>query len=198
MKALTLEQLENKYLNSKVSLYWLDRFSPKSCDEHLNEIMSLIVSNSSNSTLSELATVSYEEEGMYLNREERMTLRALYSLAVDKDAVIARPDNLLTEPDITAGWRPKFEHEAAKYIIKTGVPINDKTSLYNWTGSFPDGTTVLAAFNLHEDEWAEFGGTFGGDNSTHFGFSVEVLLSDGQFMEVRKETSISEFMRELG
>ena len=122
----------------------------------------------------------------------------LYALWVDKDAISNREDNLLTEPKMDKPeWRALFNYQMAKLVARKGRLVSLRASYYGWedytnTAKLPE---IVALFNLVEDAWKEFDGTFNTDDDSHTGFTCDVMYADGKFRKLRYEGTLADIMR---
>lgn len=195
------ETLENLFLNCKLDFSWLD--SSYSRDGQIVDIAIATLAKYGNKVL--LADVFKEEELEHESNYDAMIIKAItdiYSLWVDKKAIIAREDNLLNTPDMTnPHWKAMFLHEVSKLMTSKGKLMAHYRSSYGWedymrgADKLPE---VVAVFNVKEDYWGEFQGTFATDDDEKTGFTAHVMFKDGSFRDLRHEAGISQLMNELG
>lgn len=126
----------------------------------------------------------------------------IYSLWIDKKALIADPANLLHAPAAGAHWKEGYNHALAQAIAKEGQLMSYKASYFSWADytTNPNAVktaTVVALFDIEEDHWGEFQGTFNSEDDSHTGFTAKVILSNGFARRIRWETDIAEVMNKL-
>lgn len=194
--------LEDLFLNTKLDFSWLDS-SYSARDAQIVDIAIATLAQYGNTVI--LADVFHDEELDHESNYDSMTIKAItdiYSMWVDKKAIIAREDNLLNSPDMTnPHWKAMFRHELAKLMATKGKLMAHYRSVYGWEdyirgdGKLPE---VVAVFNVKEDYWGEFQGTFVTENDEKTGFTAHVMFKDGTFRDLRHEAGISQLMNELG
>lgn len=120
----------------------------------------------------------------------------LYALWANKEALVAREDNLLNKPE------GSFEYRMGKLIADKGTLVSHGASYYGWKDyeSYPHYSTerpeALAVFNLKPEMWSEFEDTEATDTTTS-GMTCYVFYADGQFRKMRYEATLGGFMEEL-
>lgn len=114
----------------------------------------------------------------------------LYPVWVDKDAIVAREDNLLTSPEVRIGWEDEFARGAARTICDSGTIVGSDGKPFGF--GYTADRKIVAAFEVTEDTWYDEG--FGEEDTEYKGFATEVMLDDGTFGIARFEGSISELM----
>jgi hypothetical protein len=194
--------LEDLFLNCKLDFSWLDS-SYSARDAQIVDIAIATLAQYGNNVI--LADVFKDEELDHGCNYDSMTIKALtdiYSLWVDKKAIIAREDNLLNSPDMTnPHWKKMFDHELAKLMTSKGKLMAHYRSVYGWEdyirgeNKLPE---IVAVFNVKSDYWGEFSGTFVTEDDSKSGFTAHVMFKDGMFRDLRYEAGISEIMNELG
>lgn len=193
--------LEDLFLNCKLDFSWLDS-SYSAREGQIVDVAIATLAQYGNTVL--LADVFKDEELHHDSNYDSLHIKAItdiYSLWVDKKAIIAREDNLLNAPDMTnPHWKTMFNHELAKLLASKGKLMAHYRSSYGWEdyirgdNKLPE---VVAVFNVKSDYWAEFQGTFCTEDDGKSGFTCHAMLKDGTFRDLRYEAGISEIMNEL-
>ena len=152
---------------------------------------------------------TYDDYVYYSNNNDLQTLRiveALYPHWYDKQGLIEREDNILNwqlDPD---NWRIGYKKSLAELISSKGSPIALSASYYSWVDydllaysdfDKPVRDKAVAVFNVREDCWSEFNGTFNTDDDSHSGMIADVVYSTGISRKVRYEGSLREIMNDL-
>ena len=197
--------LEDLFLNTNLDMKWLDN-SYSAREDQMVDVAIAALARYGNSVL--LADVFEAEEMDHGNNWDARQMRAMteiYAIWVDKEAIVSREDNLLNEPDMsTPHWKAMFNHELAKLLVAKGKLMGYHRSTYGWEDfdeRYSEGkktSVVVAVFNVKEDHWGEFSGTFVTDDDSHTGFTAHVMYANGTFRDVRYEASLGEVMTELG
>lgn len=121
----------------------------------------------------------------------------IYALWVDKDALVARADNQLAEP-ATDNWQDTLNHRLAKLLIKKGSLMGFRRSIYGWHDVYgQELPEIVGVFNVREDRWEEFTGTFATDNDSRTGITGHVLYANGLMRDFRYEGNLSDIMQEI-
>ena len=151
----------------------------------------------------------YDNDPYYASNNDLQTLRiveALYPHWYDKQGLIEREDNVLNwqlDPD---DWRIGYKMSLAELISSKGSPIALSASYYSWVDydllaysdfDKPVRDKAVAVFNIREDYWSEFNGTFNTDDDSHSGMVADVLYSTGLFRKVRYEGNLREIMNDM-
>lgn len=197
--------LEDLFLNTNLDMAWIDS-SYSHREAQMVDVAIATLARYGNTVL--LADVFEAEEMDHGNDWDARQMRAMteiYTIWVDKEAIVNREDNLLTAPDMTnPHWKAMFNHELAKLIVAKGKLMGFHRSIYgweDWNQRFNEGKQlngVVAVFNVKEDHWGEFSGTFVTDDDSHSGFNAQVMYKDGTFRDLRYEATLAEVMTELG
>lgn len=133
------------------------------------------------------------------------TIQALYQVWVDMSALIARDDNVLRWENSPEDWRIGYKKTMAETIIQHGLPAQLYASYYGWADydlvfARQEGKhthPVVGVFDVQEDYWHEFNGTFCTDDDSHSGMVAEVVFFDGTVRKYRYEGSLGETMRHM-
>jgi hypothetical protein len=197
--------LEDLFLRANLKMDWIDS-SYSVREAQLVDVAIATLARYGNTVL--LSDVFEAEEMEYGNNWDARQMRAmteLYAIWVDKTAIISRKDNLLNAPDmINPHWKAMFNHELAKLIITKGKLMGYHRSTYGWEdfeqylGVGRKSASVVAVFNVKEDHWGEFSGTFVTDDDSRTGFTAHVMYADGTFRDLRYEATLADVMKELG
>lgn len=197
--------LEDLFLNTNLDMQWLDN-SYSAREDQMVDVAIAALARYGNAVL--LADVFEAEEMDHGNNWDARQMRAMteiYAIWVDKEAIVSREDNLLNEPDMsTPHWKAMFNHELAKLLVAKGKLMGHHRSTYGWEefneryGEKKKILDAVAVFNVKEDHWGEFSGTFVTDDDSHTGFTAHVMYANGTFRDVRYEASLGDIMKELG
>lgn len=197
--------LEDLFLNANLDMSWLDS-AYNTREAQTVDVAIATLARYGNTVL--LADVFEEEEMDHGNNWDSRQMRAMaeiYAIWVGKEAIVNREDNLLNAPDMTnPHWKAMFNHELAKLIVAKGKLMGFHRSIYgweDWNQRFNEGKqfkNVVAVFNVKEDHWGEFAGSFATDDDSRSGFNAQVMFADGTFRDLRYEASLGDVMRELG
>jgi hypothetical protein len=197
--------LEDIFLNANLNMDWIDS-SYSLREAQLVDVAIATLAQYGNTVL--LPDVFETEEMDHSSDWDARQMRAMteiYALWVDKAAIINREDNLLVEPDkADRNWKTLFNYELTKLVLSKGKLMGFHRSIYSWEDwnqRYAEGEelrNVVAAFNLKEDHWGEFSGTFVTEDDSHSGFTCHVMYADGTFRDLRYEGTLGEVMKELG
>lgn len=120
----------------------------------------------------------------------------LYSLWVDKDAIIHRKDNLLIPPD-DQHWRIMLRFAMSHVVARKGMHLS-----YDPGFTFRDAeaaaanrAAVVALFDLYEEEYSDFDGPT--EDDTPIGYICDVMYADGKFGKMRYVSTAGENMKEV-
>lgn len=107
---------------------------------------------------------------------EAMAYYALYPYYIDIEELKNREDNVLNDPS-------SFYSKMAHLIFDSGNPVSPTSSVYGWVDYdfIKENRTfdnVIAAFNIQDDFWSEFEGTFV-ENSYEKGMIGTFVFKDG-------------------
>jgi len=142
-----------------------------------------------------------EDESVEVTDGLARAFMAVYAIWIDLDAVVQGPLNILNEPSAEAGWREKYDHELAQFVIKNGDPVSLIEDYYGWVDtdlkrSAKDSPerTVVAVLDVFEDRWSEFTDTF---NDSHYGHGATaiVVYANGNTRKIRWEGELDEAVR---
>ena len=194
-------ELEDLFLNADLDTSWLDDYYGKR--SQVVDVAVATLAQYGNTSL--LNDIFEAEELDYNHNSDRWLIRALteiYALWVDKDAIIAREDNMLHEPDKSnPHWKTLFNYELAKLLVAKGKRMSFDRSIYGWEdysfGTPKELPPIVALFNIKEDYWADLAGSFATEHDLRTGFTAHVMYSDGTFRDVRYEADLGSIMREL-
>jgi hypothetical protein len=197
--------LEDLFLNANLDMDWIDS-SYSLREAQLVDVAIATLAQYGNTVL--LADVFEEEEMDHGNNWDARQMRAMteiYTLWVDKAAIVSREDNLLNEPDkATSNWKALFNYELSKLVVAKGKLMGFHQSIYGWQDwdqRYAEGKefkNVVAVFNLKEDHWGEFSGSFVTEDDSKTGFTCHIMYADGTFRYLRYEGSLGDVMKELG
>lgn len=127
-------------------------------------------------------------------------LGEFYSLHVDLEAIKARSDNLLTSVPTDDGWRSRFDRALAQLLAQEGKPVSLDSSFYGWEDHSKNPHEwghMVGVFDIQEDSWAEFAGTFASTHDHFTGITADVVYSSGYSRKARMEGTLGEIMRRL-
>lgn len=195
--------LEELFLNANIDTSYLDD-SPSTEDKQIIDVAIATLAQYGNTVT--IAEILATEEITHTYNYESYLIQALtdiYALWVDKEAIIARDDNVLRKPgdNNAADWKARFNYELAKLVAAKGKLMAYYRTGYGWEDYETNRATlpkVVAAFNVKEDYWDEFAGTFATEDDTRTGFTAHVMYSDGTFRDLRYEGNLAQVMKEIG
>jgi hypothetical protein len=197
------ETLTDLYLKAEMNLWWLnDRWAGTM--QMLDTAIATLAKYGNSKTLPEII----EAESLDPTRSDYpayliATMSAMHALWIDTTYFVARPDNLLnvagrSEELTKEGRKDRYHRAVAEVVIANGRLMKFDESYYGWTDWDGKKEKIVAAFDLTEDYWEEFNGTFASEIDSRSGFTLHVLYEDGIFRKLRYEAEIGEIMRELG
>lgn len=194
--------LEDLFLNSNIDTSWMDTTSRHSNDDQLVDIAIATLAQYGNTII--LADVIEVEELEHYSYDARLirTLTQIYALWVDKKFITHRSDNQLIEPQgEERNWKTLMDFEIAQLMTRKGKLMGHQRSNYGWEEYEWKGEKkrppVAAVFNLREDHWGEFVGTFASGDDSKTGFTCHVMYADGEFRDLRYEGGLGEIMQEI-
>lgn len=192
------EELEDLYLVSDLDLSWVNPYG-WGVDNLLETAIATLALYDEHTTLFEI--VQNEEDirvwDPYLNPDAELVeiMDSINAMRINIAYLSLREDNLLNPPDSTS-WQSKMNHEIAKLIIQDGQPMSFNPTAYSWLSTSID-SEVIAAFDVKEDRWTEFAGTFATKDDSCTGFTLDVLYESGQCRKLRYEGELGSMMRKL-
>ena len=198
-------ELENRFLTSNIDTSFVERFGKTRHSDQIIDIALATLARYGNKVTIDEILEAEELEDYEGDRYECLMVHALtvlYSLWVDKHAIMNREDNLLGSQPVVPGeesWKKDFRQAVLNLVLEKGQVIGFYASHYGWEDwEFEKGPVpaVVAAFNLKEDWWQEFEGTFT-ENKSKTGFVVTVMYEDGIFRHIRFEGELGEIIRGL-
>lgn len=197
-----ISELEGRYLNADLKMSWLeghhydDRYS-----QMLDVAIATVAKYGRNELLHEILKAEEIDPTRYssYNSDLAHTVAEVHALWNNTKAIKARPDNLLNEASGDTGWKDRFNRQVANQVIAKGHLMRFNESFYGWEeyDYKEKGHTVVAAFDLKEDHWSEFNGTFNSEDDSRSGFSLHVMYDNGKFRKFRYEADIGTMMRDL-
>jgi len=194
-----VKELEEKYLNGEIKID--DDYTPKSHEVNLDEVIYAFATLRTRSmTLSEVFK-EIDEYGNYFTNHTGLTYtRAIYKAWVDLEAVKSREDNILTrERKDASDWKVDYEKSLSHFVFDKGyaVPfLEDSFSRQDFFVKKESIGTPIGFFNIHEESWSEFAGTFV-DHDEFVGVTVDVVGSNGVSQKFRVNKSLGEVIREI-
>jgi hypothetical protein len=197
--------LEDLFLSANLDMKWLDNSYSTREAQTVDVAIATLARYGNTVLLSDVFEAEEMDHGNNWDARQMRAMTEIYAIWVDKEAIVSREDNLLNEPDMTAPhWKAMFNHELAKLIVAKGKLMGFHRSIYGWAdwnqryAEGEDLKNVVAVFNVKEDHWGEFSGTFVTEDDTHSGFNAHVMYADGTFRDLRYEASLGDVMKELG
>lgn len=193
-----VEKLELLVLEDKVNIKTYVGMDTKELDNTISgAIEALAELPRDDYTMNELIRHAKEELYYYFRMHDLSTIEAFYPHYANIEAIKNRPDNMLNkEPE---NWVDRFNIAVARMLSIHGVPMLLQPSEYGWAEyneKLPAPDTVVAVFDVTEDHWGTFEGTFA-DNSEQSGMSADVVYENGFSRRLRYEGSIMEIMQKL-
>lgn len=152
------------------------------------------------------------DESDYRGSEDYPSMRLVdlfYKHWVDLDAVKSRADNLLTYvPTADDSWKVNFHIAVAKYMKKSAMwkgtehklDIININPLYYSRYDYESCNLyrhIVGVFNVHEEYWSEFEGTFFTGDDSHTGLVADAVFDSGASRKVSIEGDIAHFMKVL-
>jgi hypothetical protein len=192
------EILTDLYLNADLNLPWLDeRWFNSGGTQMLDTAIATLAKYGKLKTLSEIIEAESIDPTRTSNYNANLvgTMAELHALWIDTAYFVARPDN---EELTKEGRKDRYHRAVAEIVVANGRLMRFDESFYGWTDWDGKKESIVAAFDLEEDYWEEFNGTFASEVDSRSGFTLHVLYEDGIFRKLRYEAEIGEIMRELG
>lgn len=186
-----LHQTMNEVMDEQKTHEILDKFAAKNLEEAISFLAEITPNNL---TLDEVLKNNEDEV-------DHEYLDLVYPAWVDLDAVKARKDNILNKKieDGNTDWRVGYEIDLANFIIKNGIPVSLNASYYGW-GDYRNeklDVPIVAAFNIKEENWHEFNGTFNTEDDSTTGLSIDVVYENGASRILRYTGTLGSIMRKL-
>jgi hypothetical protein len=199
------ETLTDLYLQADLKLAWLDdRWFESGGSQMLDTAIATLAKYGKLKTLPEIVEAESIDPTRTSNYNANLiaTMAELHALWIDTAYFIARPDNLLnvagrSEELTHAGREDRYQRAVAEIVVANGRLMRVDESYYGWTDWDGKKEKIVAAFDLDEDYWEEFNGTFASEIDSRSGFTLHVLYEDGIFRKLRYEAEIGEIMRQL-
>lgn len=200
------ETLTDLYLQADLKLSWLDeRWFESGGTQMLDTAIATLAKYGKLKTLSEIIEAESIDPTRTNNYNANLvaTMAELHALWIDTAYFTDRPDNLLnvagrSEELTPVGRLDRYHRAVAEIVVANGRLMRFDESYYGWTDWDGKKEKIVAAFDLDEDYWEEFNGTFATEIDSRSGFTLHVLYEDGIFRKLRYEAEIGEIMRELG
>lgn len=197
-----ISELENRYLNANPKMPWLESHS---YDDRYSQMVDVAIATVAKYHPTELLHTILEAEEIdpvrwsSYDSDLAHTISVVHSLWNYRGKIKARPDNLLNPPSDDAGWKDRFNREMAQQVITNGHLMRFSESFYGWEeyDHKEEGHKVVAAFDLKQDHWNEFNGTFASEDDSRSGFSLHVMYDNGKFRKFRYEADLGSIMRGL-
>jgi hypothetical protein len=199
------EILTDLYLQADLKLWWLDaRWFESGGTQMLDTAIATLAKYGKLKTLSEITeaeSIDPTRTNGY-NANLVATMSELHALWIDTAYFVERSDNLLnvagrSDEKTPAGREDRYHRAVAEIVVANGRLMRVDESYYGWTDWDGKKEKIIAAFDLKEDYWEEFNGTFASEIDSRSGFTLDVLYEDGIFRKLRYEAEIGEIMREL-
>lgn len=187
---------EDKFIN-----YFMTRY-PHDADE----LIQLLAVSPKNATMFEVLALGKSEYYHYSYDEvEVYFAMVLTSKRMNFKEVIASEKNLMNSFGDASDWRNGYKSRIASIVIERGMAKKYGDSVYGWVDydahqkySKAGGYKVAAIFNVQEDYWGEFEGTFVTEPvSRRHGYTIDVLLEDGTQTSIRYEAEAEVLMKEI-
>lgn len=195
---MNVDELENLYLEGKIK----EPYSMRPLDQDLDIIIHALDGlESFTLTLRELGEkieLLDDFDDLYLWNQDAHRLAILasyYPFLVDKDALVAREDNLLKTPN-GDDWKSGYKHALAQYLVKHGDLVLINASPYGWKDWDGKDEKIVGVYNLKEDYWDEFAGT-DCTSESYSGYVAEVLYETGECRTLRVEADSGTILREI-
>jgi len=153
----------------------------------------------------DLVDTEFDNDFDYQERRVVEVLSLIYKHWADFEAIESREDNVLRMADSPDDWKIGYQKSLANLIAVHGVPVSLTPSHYGWADydlmSSEFNRTLrykhIAVFNVKEDYWREFNGTFNTDDDSHSGMVADVVYSTGISRKVRYEGTLREIMDKI-
>lgn len=210
MSQMTKQELEELYLNDKIDLSFLDAYPAYMGYVNVDEVIEIFSQlENRGMTLPEVykefdkADVFDYEPGYNSDSDRPLmfTIEKFYQAWVDIDAVRNRSDNVLNADASSNDWKVGFHKAVAEMLVKKGQIARLVPSYYGWADYDlilgKSAGKPIAVFNVKEDYWHEFNGTFNTDDDSVTGLTAHVVFDSGYSRDIRAEKTLSEFMKEL-
>lgn len=192
-----IETLENLFLSQKVDDNWLNDYRENS-GQTVDVAIATLSQYNNKLTIKEICNNEELDNESNYDAALIRIMTAVHSLWVDKKAIIERTDNMIDAPT-EINWKTLFNHAVVKLVLAEGRLMSFNASYYGWGdyNSKLKNEDIVAVFNLQEDYWDEFEGTFVTSQDSHTGFKCEVMFNDGTFRELRFEGDMAEIIRKI-
>lgn len=197
--------LEDLFLNANLKMDWIDSSYSVREGQLVDVAIATLAQYGNTVLLSDMFEAEDMDHGNDWDARQMRAMTEIYALWVDKEAFVSREDNLLIAPDkANPNWKALFNYELTKLVVAKGKLMGFHRSIYgweDWNQRYAEGEelrNVVAAFNLKEDHWGEFSGSFVTDDDSRTGFTCHVMYADGTFRDLRYEGSLGDVMKELG
>lgn len=197
-KKTVIEELENAWLSGELDIDPADLDDRDFCALPVEVIIYAFAQLKSRAmTLPEvLASDSFKDISMRSSNNKKHT-EAFYRIWVDKEALIAREDNILVLNE-TKDWKTGYNRALADYVLAHGTPMNLNADHFSWEDYFLEKSLLSnpqAIFGIQEDYWDEFMGT--GHSEFCHGMSADVFYESGISRRVRVVAELGEIVREI-
>lgn len=194
--------LEGRYITSEPKMPWLDSHP---YDDRYSQMVDVAIATVAKYHPADLLHEMLEAEEIdpvrYSSYDSDLahTICVIHALWNYRGKIKSRPDNLLNPPADDAGWKDRFNREMAQQVISKGHLMRFNESFYGWEeyDHKEEGHEVVAAFDLQQDRWKEFNGTFNSEDDSRSGFTLHVMYDNGKFRKFRYEADLGSIMRDL-
>lgn len=189
--AANVEELENRFLTTKVDFRWAR-------NNAVEDAIEVLAKYGKEETISAMAEAEDLDRSSWSDALIIQAMSELHALWVDTNVFIGRDDNLLNrEVKVDDTWQMRFKQAMVGVLLAEGELMNHNASYYGWKeyDNIPNGE-IVGVFNLRTDEWGLFEGTMAPEE-THTGITAEVLYANGIFRNFRYEADLATMMRSL-
>lgn len=137
----------------------------------------------------------------YMDAAEARAVSAIIPYVVDKEKLLNREDNIMITRDST-DWRNGMNLALARYIDEKGNPTDFSDSpygdgvIYDFDENPRPHGDIVGIFNVKEDSWGIFEGTFAGV-SDMIGMKADFVYEDGYMATKRLDKGFSEVLRKI-
>lgn len=132
---------------------------------------------------------------------EARAVSAIIPYVVDKEKLLNREDNVMNAGD-SSDWRNGMNLALGRYIAEKGHPADFSDSpygdgvIYDFDENPRPHGDIVGIFNVKEDSWKIFEGTFAGVSDT-IGLKADFVYEDGHMTTKRLDKSFSEVLRKI-
>lgn len=206
-KNLKLLEVVDLFKESEYS-YFFDDVEDKTRNEKILKslIEDMVVFVGSSLSFSEILEVLKKEGHYDFTRVEISFLNFSYLRIVDVEKVINRDDNACNVKGNSASWKDHMNKALAEEIAKKQTYTLGAENYYSPVHydffeskgiSKKNVPTLIAAFNIKEDSWREFQGTYYYGDDEKIGVSADLIFDNNTHYHARVEESFAALINKI-